>query len=241
MKIKRWSEYRGVRKKTNKTNNDIELFLLSQLSDHRSLVIEEFCSLYTPVIKMLCKGYLWSNVPLDDLYMCGIEGLIASIDKFDASKEFRFSTYANHYIIGRIRRAVDLTNTTIKRPSHINRIIAKINKMNTDDYENCEELEEFSSFAIRNALNTKSQSMTVLDDAENESYSDEYSFIKNANIESALKSLPIRESLSIILKFGLFKTIEHTYKELDDILLCDSEILVKRALNKLKGKIVEPY
>jgi hypothetical protein len=52
-----------------------------------------------------------------------------------------------------------------------------------------------------------------------------------------LKKLPPRENAAIVLKFGLFNTKLHTYKEMDKIFYCDSELWMKKLLTKLKELI----
>lgn len=235
MKIKTWADYKYYRKTNSRINLDVENFLISQLPDKREEVILEFCNLYHPIIKSFTKKYLWSNVSEEDLYSCGREGLILSIDNFDSSKNFRFGTYATHYILGGIRRVVDLTNNTIKRPSHVNRIIHKINTLpeNSDVYSLLM-LEGYTIEQIENGLDAKEIKMTDLEDALETKTIDVYEIFQDADLKTALKKLPPKESAAIVLKFGLFDTKLHTYKELDKIFYCDTELWIKKLLQKLK-------
>lgn len=234
MKIKTWSDYKYYRKSSSRLTLEVENFLISQLQNNRDKVIKEFSILYQPIIKSFVKKYLWSNVASEDLYCSGIEGLINSIDNFDPSKNVRFGTYATHYILGNIRRVIDLTNNTIKKPSHVNRILHKIYIYDGDDFYTKLLDEGFTKDQIDNALLAKEIKMTDLEDALEVQNVDEYSIFNNIEILNSVKRLSPREMIAISLKFGLFDVKLHTYKELDKILDCDSELLVRKIYEKLR-------
>jgi RNA polymerase sigma factor (sigma-70 family) len=213
---------------------EVENFLISQLKNDRDKVITEFSVLYQPIIKSFVKKYLWSNVASEDLYCCGVEGLINSIDNFDPSKNVRFGTFCTHYILGGIRRVIDLTNNTIKRPSHVNRILHKIFIYDGEDFYSKLLEEGFTKEQIDNALLAKEIKMTDLDSALEVQNVDEYSIFNNIEILNSVKRLSPREMIAISLKFGLFDVKLHTYKELDKVLDCDSELLVRKIYEKLR-------
>ena len=234
MKIKTWSDYKSYRKSSSRITMEVENFLISQLKNDRDKVITEFSVLYQPIIKSFVKKYLWSNVASEDLYCCGVEGLINSIDNFDPSKNVRFGTFCTHYILGGIRRVIDLTNNTIKRPSHVNRILHKIFIYDGEDFYSKLLEEGFTKEQIDNALLAKEIKMTHLEDALEVQNVDEYSIFNNIEILNSVKRLSPREMIAISLKFGLFDVKLHTYKELDKVLDCDSELLVRKIYEKLR-------
>ena len=234
MIIKTWSDYKCYRKSSSRITMEVENFLISQLKNDRDKVITEFSILYQPIIKSFVKKYLWSNVASEDLYCCGVEGLINSIDNFDPSKNVRFGTFCTHYILGGIRRVIDLTNNTIKRPSHVNRILHKIFIYNGEDFYSKLLDEGFTKDQIDNALLAKEIKMTDLDSALEVQNVDEYSIFNNIEILNSVKRLSPREMIAISLKFGLFDVKLHTYKELDKVLDCDSELLVRKIYEKLR-------
>ena len=213
---------------------DVENFLISKLENDRDKVITEFSVLYAPIIKSFVKKYLWSNVASEDLYCSGVEGLINAIDNFDTSKNVRFGTYATHYMLGNIRRVIDLTNNTIKRPSHVNRILHKIFVYEGEDFYEDLLSQGFTRDQIDNALVAKEIKMTNLEDALEVLKTDEYSIFNNIEILNSVKRLSPREMIAISLKFGLFDVKIHTYKELDKVLDCDSELLVRKIYEKLR-------
>ena len=234
MKIKTWSDYKYYRKSSSRLTMEVENFLISKLQNDRDKVITEFSVLYGPIIKSFVKKYLWSNVASEDLYCSGVEGLINAIDNFDTSKNVRFGTYATHYMLGNIRRVIDLTNNTIKRPSHVNRILHKIYIYEGDDFYGELLSQGFTKDQIDNALVAKEIKMTDLDDAIEVQTVDEYSIFNNIEILNSVKRLSPREMIAISLKFGLFDVKIHTYKELDKVLDCDSELLVRKIYEKLR-------
>ena len=234
MKIKTWSDYKSYRKSSSRLTMEVENFLISQLKNDRDKVITEFSILYQPIIKSFVRKYLWSNVASEDLYCCGVEGLINSIDNFDPSKNVRFGTFCTHYILGGIRRVIDLTNNTIKRPSHVNRILHKIFIYDGEDFYSKLLDEGFTKEQIDNALLAKEIKMTHLEDALEVQNVDEYSIFNNIEILNSVKRLSPREMIAISLKFGLFDVKLHTYKELDKVLDCDSELLVRKIYEKLR-------
>lgn len=234
MIIKTWSDYKSYRKSSSRITMEVENFLISQLKNDRDKVITEFSILYEPIIKSFVKKYLWSNVASEDLYCSGVEGLINSIDNFDPSKNVRFGTFCTHYILGGIRRVIDLTNNTIKRPSHVNRILHKIFIYDGEDFYSKLLEEGFTKDQIDNALLAKEIKMTHLEDALEVQNVDEYSIFNNIEILNSVKRLSPREMIAISLKFGLFDVKLHTYKELDKVLDCDSELLVRKIYEKLR-------
>jgi hypothetical protein len=90
---------------------------------------------------------------------------------------------------------------------------------------------------IENGLDAKEIKMTGLDDALEIQTVDIYEIFQDVDLKTALKKLPPRECTAIVLKFGLFNTRLHTYKELDKIFYCDSELWMKKLLMKVKELI----
>ena len=63
---------------------------------------------YAPLVKLVAgrlSMYLGYNVEYDDLCGYGIFGLIDAIDKFDATKDVKFETYASLRIRGSLIRS----------------------------------------------------------------------------------------------------------------------------------------
>ena len=88
---------------------------------------------YAPLVKLVAgrlSMYLGYNVEYDDLCSYGIFGLIDAIDKFDATKEVKFETYASLRIRGaildQIRKMDWIPRTVRQRQKLITSAIAEI-------------------------------------------------------------------------------------------------------------------
>ncbi|MDO4965338.1 MAG: FliA/WhiG family RNA polymerase sigma factor [Lachnospiraceae bacterium] len=122
-KLKLWSEY-------SKTHS-------AELRE--KLILE-----YAPLVKLVAGRlvmYLGYNVEYDDLVGYGIFGLIDAIDKFDATKDVKFETYASLRIRGaildQIRKMDWIPRTVRQRQKKITEAIKEIElrtgKEATDD------------------------------------------------------------------------------------------------------------
>jgi RNA polymerase sigma-B factor len=82
-----------------------EQTLLRRYHEHgdqeaRRLVIERMM----PLVRTLARRYAGRGETLEDLEQVGFVGLIKAVDRFDISRELRFSTFAVPTILGEIKR-----------------------------------------------------------------------------------------------------------------------------------------
>src|SRR4051812_47510900 len=68
--------------------------------DARRVLIERMM----PLVRSLARRYAGRGETLDDLEQVGCVGLIKAVDRFDLSRELRFSTFAVPTILGEIKR-----------------------------------------------------------------------------------------------------------------------------------------
>lgn len=80
------------------------------------------------LVVSIAKKYIGQGVLFMDLVQEGSLGLIKAAEKFDYSKNFKFSTYATWWIKQTIIRAISNNSRTIRIPVHMADKIRKYNK-----------------------------------------------------------------------------------------------------------------
>jgi len=79
--------------------------LLNRYHEHGDLSArQELVEQMLPLVRTLARRYVNRGEPLEDLIQVGCVGLIKAVDRFDVSRELRFSTFAVPTILGEIKR-----------------------------------------------------------------------------------------------------------------------------------------
>ncbi len=81
------------------------------------------------LVVSIAKKYIGQGVLFMDLVQEGSLGLIRAAEKYDYSKEFKFSTYATWWIKQTIIRAISNNSRTIRIPVHMSDKIRKFRKI----------------------------------------------------------------------------------------------------------------
>lgn len=242
--IRTWSDYYYA-KKSNLGHSTLEqdIFLSSQLkTNKRQKALDEFIENHMLVVHKLCKNYTWSNLDYEDLVQVGIEGLIAAAETYDPSKGFKFHTIAHHYVLGRLRRALEHHNNLIKIPAHINLAKLRINHLDDDKDYSDEYLMQFTDH--RYSLSDLKRALAyrklyqiddldiVTDKKIDENIED---FELKACIGSIVSKLTEIEQKCINMKFGLLGNKPHFYYEIDAELKVDSEKIITKVLIRFRA------
>lgn len=194
------------------------------------------------LVVSIAKKYIGQGVLFMDLVQEGSLGLIKAAERFDYSKNFKFSTYATWWIKQTIIRAISNNSRTIRIPVHMTDKIRKYKRVFTTlafelgrepyDYEIAEKMEISYKqlIAIKKAIIKEPISLEtpVTDDLnigdyiEDKSYKSPEAHVKNStlkgSIEDLLSSLPEREKNIITYRFGINGETPKTLEQLGHIL-----------------------
>lgn len=194
------------------------------------------------LVVSIAKKYIGQGVLFMDLVQEGSLGLIKAAEKFDYSKNFKFSTYATWWIKQTIIRAISNNSRTIRIPVHMTDKIRKFKRAYTtlsfelgrepNDLEVAEKLGITSKqlLAIKKSIIKEPISLEtpVTDDLnigdyiEDKSYrSPEVQTKNNAlkgSIEDLLATLSEREKKIITCRFGINGESPRTLEQLGEIM-----------------------
>lgn len=215
------------------------------------------------LVVSIAKKYIGQGVLFMDLVQEGSLGLIKAAEKFDYSKNFKFSTYATWWIKQTIIRAISNHSRTIRIPVHMTDKIRKYKKTYTSltfelgreptDEEHAKQLglsiKQLASIKksiIKEPISLETpvtEDLNIGDYIEDTSYRSPEVQTKNnvlkGSITDLLSTLPEREKKIVCCRFGINGEVPRTLEQLGEIMGYSKERirqLEDSALTKIRQK-----
>jgi len=231
---------------------------IAERGDHAAKERMVLCNLR--LVVDIAKRYAGRGRDLMDLVAEGNLGLLHAVDKFDADRGFRFSTYATWWIKRAIRRAVSSSARTVRIPTHMVETIAHAKQAQTqlraelkreptiDQIAERLQLTPARALLLKQALAADTRSMDqslgtgsladILRSRE-EPGPDEVVFdrMQKQALSELLQTIDEREARILSLRFGLDEGGPKTLREVGRIVHLSRERVRQiehRALEKLK-------
>lgn len=198
-----------------------------RLAQNKQQLIEGHLAL----VISIAKHYQHRSLALLDLIQEGNIGLMQAVDRFDAQRGIRFTTYASYYIRGYIQEAIKGKGSLIKMPRPLIDTLQKIEKAR----QCIGKTEEPTLLKLGKALEIVPTKLHALLNSPHASLSiealnDQSWWLKESRIPSplqalmteerdrllakALKGLDPRERKMIRMRFGISKENAHTLEQI---------------------------
>ena len=244
---------------------DEEIKALTKTQDAGDEAKKRLAEANLRLVVSIAKRYVGRGMLFLDLIQEGNIGLMHAAEKYDYTKENRFSTYASWWIKEAMQRAIDQQSREIRVPVHVAENMKKVQKISKDlqqkfgreatPEEIAEEMKDKSPEFVKEILsylqNPVSLETPVGEDGENnlgDMVEDKDAttpedamnqLVQKEEVQELLESLNDRERQVIRLRFGLEDGKTHTLEEIGDELNVTRERVRQieaRAMEKLRSK-----
>jgi len=111
------------------TEEEVQELLAQYAATRRTATRDTIVLQYASLVESVGRRFAGASEPLEDLVQEGYIGLINSVDKYDASKGVKFSTYATHFIIGQIKHHLRDKGKIIKEPAWLQELNQRVGKV----------------------------------------------------------------------------------------------------------------
>ncbi|GLI69214.1 hypothetical protein VaNZ11_013787 [Volvox africanus] len=218
------------------------------------------------LVMTVCKRYIGKGMHLQDMVSEGVKGLLRGVEMYDASRGFRFGTYAHWWIRQAVSRSMAETGRAVRLPVHMIEQLTKLKNvagalaMELNREPSMQEMAEAVGLpvsrvellldAARAASSMESavgsdEGMTIKDAVQDERMTADEAFGSDSlrtDVESMLEGLSEREASVLRLRFGLEDGVEWTLEDIGSRLGVTRERirqLEAKALRKLQVKTID--
>ncbi|HIV02175.1 MAG TPA: sigma-70 family RNA polymerase sigma factor [Candidatus Aphodoplasma excrementigallinarum] len=108
--------------------SDAELFLQYQKTKDTA-VRNEIIARYTYLAQIMARRFSGRGIDYDDLYQVACIGLLYAVERFDVSKDLKFTTFATPTIAGEIKRYFRDKGNFIRVPRRLYEIFSKAHRI----------------------------------------------------------------------------------------------------------------
>ncbi|GLT95451.1 hypothetical protein SLE2022_131320 [Rubroshorea leprosula] len=248
-----WAAAAGVDQKT-----------LRKRLNHGVLCKDKMIKSNIRLVISIAKNYLGAGMNLQDLVQEGCRGLVRGAEKFDASKGFKFSTYAHWWIKQAVRKSLSDQSRTIRLPFHMVEATYRVKEARKQLYSengrqpDNEEVAEATGLSMKRltavlltpkaprsldqkiGINQNLKPSEIIADPDAETLEDILlkQFMKQ-DLEKVLDGLSLREKQVIRSRFGMEDGRIKTLQEIGELMGVSRERIRQiesSAFRKLKNK-----
>ena len=111
------------------TDQEIGELLVEYNKTHTQSIRDRVILQFTNLVESIARRFAGAAEPAEDLAQEGYIGLITAVEGYDPTKGVKFSTYATHFVIGRIKHYLRDRGKIIKEPAwlqELNQRVARV-------------------------------------------------------------------------------------------------------------------
>lgn len=250
-----------IEENRNMQNSENSIIELKKLKEQFSSLREKMITSNLRLVVSIVKKYQYRGLNLLDLIDEGNIGLIEAVERFDYTKNCRFSTYGSWWIQQAVLKAIADKGRTIRIPIHILNYVKQCHsviKYLTQQYEReprIKEIADYMNISVEKvdlylSYKTEVTSLDIpINDENNSSLTDlidddnyekpfENALTKNLQdiLDSSLSELSPREKKIINMRYGLSGECPLTLEEIGKLMGITRE-RVRQIQNKSISKL----